>query len=104
MLKVGVTVWLPVPVFTAALKSLVAGGALAAAGSVYGYVIELDASVHVEPLSQLTVGGAWMVVAPAGSVLGMPAPLVKVVDVAEMFQPAVELPPPTSRARVPVRV
>jgi hypothetical protein len=33
-LKVGVTVWLPVPVFTAALKSFVAAGALVPAGSV----------------------------------------------------------------------
>jgi hypothetical protein len=33
---VGVTVWLPRPVFTAALYNFVAVGAVAAAGSVYG--------------------------------------------------------------------
>lgn len=63
-----VTVWLPIPVFAAALKSLVAVGATAAAGSVYGYVTEFVAVVHVTLASHATVGVAVTVVADVDSV------------------------------------
>jgi hypothetical protein len=80
-----VTVWLPIPVFAAALKSFVAVGAVTAAGSVYGYATELVAVVHVTLASHATPGVDVTVVAAVESVC---PPDVKVVDVAVMFQPA----------------
>ena len=63
-----VTVWSPIPVFTAALNSLVAVGAVAAAGKVYGYDTELVAVVHVTVASHATVGVDVTVVADVESV------------------------------------
>jgi hypothetical protein len=48
----GVTVKRPIPVFAAALKTLTAAGAVAAAGTVNGYVIEFVGFVQVPPAVQ----------------------------------------------------
>src|SRR5271169_2418393 len=80
----GVTVWFPIPLLAAELNILVAVGAVVPAGSVYGYVIVLLASVHVAPLSQATVGAPLSVVADVDRVL---VPAVNVVEVDVTFQP-----------------
>jgi hypothetical protein len=85
--QVGVTVWSPMPLPTAALKTFVAVGAVPDAGSVYGYVTELVANAQDEPASHASVGAELTVVVVVASVC---VPFVNVVDVAVMFQPAPE--------------
>jgi hypothetical protein len=82
---VGVTVWSPRPELTATLYSLVASGAVDAAGSEYGYETPLVAVVHVELASHTSVGADETVVAELESEC---EPVVKGVEVAVMFQPA----------------
>jgi len=100
---VGVNVWLPMPVFAEASNSLVAVGALVAAGSVYGKLTVFVAVAQPAALaSQLAVGADATVVAVVGSVW---LPDVNVVEVAVTFQPEPEpVASPMSNASVEVIV
>jgi hypothetical protein len=101
--QVGVTVWLPIPLFAAVLNSFVAVGAVVPAGSVYGYVTAFVARVQLEPVSHASVGVALTVVAAFDSVLGVAPPVENVVDVAVVFHPAPDpVASPTSIACVAV--
>ena len=82
---VGVTVIAPVPVLVAALDIFVAVGAVAAAGSVYGTVIEFVGVTHDTPASQATDGAVVIVVELFDK---LTEPLLNAVDVAVTFQPA----------------
>jgi hypothetical protein len=84
---VGVMVKLPIPVFTAALNSLTGVGAEDPAGTVSGYVTLLVGLVQVLPELQATVGIALMMEAEVDSEC---VPVVNVVDVIVIFQPAPE--------------
>src|SRR5438132_10486772 len=77
----------PAPVAALASNTLAAAGAVAPAGSVNGYVITFVGSEQL-PLAVVALPAVKRV-ALVGSVL--PPALVKVVEVAWMFQPA---PPP----------
>src|SRR5580693_6557641 len=78
------------PVLAGALYSLVASGAVDAAGSVYGKAtVVLPPTVQVTFVSHAGAAGAEpTVVAPAGKVL--PLVVLNRVEVAVMFQPAPE--------------
>jgi hypothetical protein len=93
------------PVPACAEYSVVALGAIAAAGSEYGYVTAAAAlaGAQVEPVSQIAVAGAaTIVVAVVGSVC---LPDLKVVEVAVTYQPAVDpVEAPTSIASAAVTV
>jgi hypothetical protein len=82
---VGVTVKLPSPLLTAALKSFTAVGAVAPAGTVRGYVIELVGFVQVVPPAQLALTE---VTCDADVDSELPPPVENVVDVMVTFQPA----------------
>ena len=79
---------MPWPLLAAALNTLVAAGAEAAAGSVYGYEMLLVARVQLDPLSHAVPGVDCTVVEFVASVT--PPPASNVVDVAVMLQPAPE--------------
>ena len=86
MLIDGVTVKRPMPVFAAALKTLIAVGAVAAAGTVNGYVIEFVGLVQVPPAVQLLEAEA----IEEAVVANVWVPFVNVVEVIVKFQPAPE--------------
>ena len=76
------------PLFAAALKSLTAVGADAAAGTVSGYVIEFVGFVHV-PVAQADETPV-TVEADVDRRCGEPPPVVNVVEVTVTFQPVPE--------------
>jgi hypothetical protein len=90
-------------VFADASNSLVAAGAVAAAGSVYGKLTVFVAGVQPDaPVLQVATGAVWTVVAVVGSVW---VSEVNVVEVAVTFQPEPDpVASPTSNASVAVIV
>ena|SRR5690348_2041547 len=84
---VGVIVKLPIPVFAAALNNFTGVGGVEAAGTLRGYVTLFVGFVQVLPEVQATVGVAAILEAEVDSEC---VPVVKVVDVIVIFQPAPE--------------
>ena len=83
----GVIVKLPIPEFAAALNSFTGVGAVDPAGTVRGYVTLFVGFVQVLPEAQATAGVALMTEAEVDSEC---VPVVNVVDVIVIFQPAPE--------------
>ena len=87
----GVTVKRPIPVFAAALKIFTAVGAVAAAGTVTGYVIAFVGFVHVPPATHAEETEATV----EAVVAKVRVPVLNVVEVTVKFQPV-----PVPRASV----
>ena len=85
----------------AELNSLVAVGAVLAAGRTYGTPTRCGQVAGLAATSQATMGVFVIVVAVIGSVLGDPPPVVHVVEVADRFHPAA-MPLETSSGKVVV--